>query len=93
MRELDSLIGELELVDPNLNNARFTWSNFRQFPICCRLDRFLFTNEWAEGYQSYRQEVEARAVSDHSPVILDTSPPKWGLTPFRFENAWCTSIS
>ena len=32
--------------------------------------------------------MEARAVSDHSPVILDTLPPKWGPTPFRFENAW-----
>ena len=48
MREFDSLIGELELVDPNLK--RFTWSNFRQFPICCRLDRFFFSKEWATGY-------------------------------------------
>ena len=88
MREFDSLIGELELVDPNLCNARFTWSNFRQVPICCRLDRFFFSNEWASGYQCYRQEVDARAVSDHSPVLLDTLPPKWGPTPFRFENVW-----
>ena len=87
MRVFDSLIGEMELLDPNLNNARFTWSNFRQVPICSRLDRFLFTNEWADGYQCYRQ-VEARVVSDHSLVILDTSPPKWGPIPFRFDNAW-----
>ena len=88
MREFDALIGELELVDPSLSNAKFTWSNFRPFPICCRLDRFLFTNEWAEGFQSFRQELEARVVSDHSPVLLDTSPTRWGPTPFRFENAW-----
>ena len=87
-REFDSLIGEMELADPNLNNARFTWSNFRQYPICCRLDKFLFSNAWAVGYQCYRQEVEVRVISDHSPVVLDTSPPKWGPTPFRFENAW-----
>ena len=88
MREFNSLIGEMELIDPNLNNASFTWSNFRQVAICCRLDRFLFTNDWAEGYQCYRQEVEVRAVSDHSPVILDTVLPQWGPIPFRFENAW-----
>ena len=88
MREFDSLIGELELVDPNLNNASFTWSNFRQYPICSRLDRFLFSNEWAAGYHSYRQEVEVRAASNHSPLFLDTSVPKWWPTPFRFENAW-----
>ena len=27
-------------------------------------------------------------VSDHCPVILDSTPPVWGLTPFRFENKW-----
>ena len=76
MKDFNYLIGELELVDPNLNNAEFTWSNFRHQPICCRLDRFLFTNGWAAGYPCYRQELEARLVSDHAPVILDTSPPK-----------------
>ena len=88
MKDFDYLIGELELVDPHLNNAKFTWSNFRHQPICSRLDRFLFTNLWAAGYASYRQELEVRLVSDHAPVILDTLPPKWGPTPFRFENAW-----
>ena len=33
-------------------------------------------------------ELEARVVSDHSPVVLDTLPSKWGPPPFRFENAW-----
>ena len=27
-------------------------------------------------------------MSDHSPVVLDTSPLRWGPIPFRFENAW-----
>ena len=76
MREFDSLIRELDLVDPTLSNAMFTWSNFRDHPICSRLDRFLFTNEWAEGFQCYRQELEVRVVSDHSPVCLDTTPTR-----------------
>ena len=88
MREFDSLIGELDLVDPNLNNARFIWFNFREYPICCRLDRFLFTNEWAAGYQCFRQEVEARVVSAHLPVVFDTSSPRWGPISFQFENTW-----
>ena len=53
MKEFDCLIGELELVDQNLKNAKFTWSNFRHLSICCRLDRFLFTNEWATGYPCF----------------------------------------
>ena len=60
MRQFDSLIRELGLVDPSLSNARFTWLNFRELPICCRLDRFLFTNDWAVGLQCIRQEVESR---------------------------------
>ena len=88
MRQFDSLIRDLELTDPTLANARFTWSNFRESPVCYRLDRFLFTNDWVVGYQSFRQEVEPRAVSDHSPVVLDTSPPLWGPTAFWFENVW-----
>ena len=34
-----------------------------------------------------------RAVSDHCPIILDSTPPSWGLTPFRFENMWLTHKS
>ena len=88
MREFDSLIGELEFVDPSPTNAKFTWSNFREHPICCKLDRFLFTNEWAEGFQCYGRELEVRVASDHSPMVLDTTPTRWGPTLFRFENAW-----
>ena len=32
--------------------------------------------------------MDVRVVSDHCPVILDSSPPSWGPTPFRFENMW-----
>lgn len=46
MRCFDSLINELELIDPPILNAKYTWSNFRDIPICCRLDRFLFTEGW-----------------------------------------------
>ena len=88
MREFDSLIRKLDLADPNLSHARFTWSNFRDYPICCRLDRFLFTNEWAAGFHCFSQAVEASVVSDHSLVVLNTLPPRWGPIPFRFENAW-----
>ena len=32
--------------------------------------------------------MDVRVVSDHCPVILDSAPPSWGPTPFRFENMW-----
>ena len=42
IRTFDELIRKVELQDPPLINAQFTWSNFREHPICCRLDRFYF---------------------------------------------------
>ena len=29
--------------------------------------------------------MEVRVVFDHCPVIIDSAPPSWGPTPFRFE--------
>ena len=88
MRIFDDLIIELELWDPPLMNAQFTWSNFREQPICCRLDRFLFSVGFSEMFSYFKQEAVARCVSDHSPIFLSTNPPSWGPTPFRFENMW-----
>ena len=88
MRMFDELIRELKLKDSPLCNGQFTWSNFRQHPVCCRLDRFLVSVCWGEVFPYFRQEMEVRVVSDHCPIILDSNPPSWGPTPFRFENMW-----
>ena len=88
MKSFDELIREIGLVDPPLRNAKFIWSNFCEQPICCRLNRFMFSVEWGALFPHLRQEVEVRAVSDHNPIILDSSPPNWGPSPFRFENMW-----
>ncbi|XP_062083441.1 uncharacterized protein LOC133789680 [Humulus lupulus] len=88
MKLFDALIRELRLVDPKLQNGRYTWSNFRHKPICCRLDRFFHSPSWSNFYPFIRQEVWVRVVSDHSPVVLDSSPPSWGPSPFRFDNSW-----
>lgn len=84
----DNLIGDLELIDPPLLNARITWSNFRTTPICCRLDRYLFSQGWLDYFLTFRQTVLPRFTSDHHPVLLDTSKLTWVPSSFRFENAW-----
>ena len=82
----DELVRELNLKDPPICNGQFTWSNFRALPVCCRLDRFLVSVSCKDVFPYFRQEMEVKVVSDHCPVILDSSPPFWGPTPFRFEN-------
>ena len=88
IRIFNELIRELKPWDPPFNNAQFTWSNFREIPICCRLDQLLISREFSEMFSYFRQEVKARCILDHSPVILSTKPPSWGPTPFHFENMW-----
>ena len=48
----------------------------------------MFSVDWTALFPHLRQEVEVRVVSDHNPVVLDSNPPKWGPSPFRFENMW-----
>ena len=88
MKMFDELVGEINLIDPPLCNGQFMWSNFRETLVCCCLDRFLVSVPWADAFPYFRQEMEVRAVSDHCPVILDSTPPLCGPTPFRFENMW-----
>ncbi|PON63520.1 Endonuclease/exonuclease/phosphatase [Trema orientale] len=86
MKSFDELIRELNLRDPPLCNGQFTWSSFRNQPTYCKLDRFLFSAEWEALFPVIRQEIEVRVVSDHCPVLLDSTPTRWGPSPFRFEN-------
>ncbi|KAJ9688894.1 hypothetical protein PVL29_014511 [Vitis rotundifolia] len=88
MKDFDSFIRKCELLDPPLRNATFTWSNLQESPVCKRLDRFLYSNEWGQLYPQALQETLPRRTSDHWPIVLDTNPFKWGPTPFRFENMW-----
>lgn len=88
MRQFDRLIREMELVDLNLSNGIYTWSNLRMDPLCARLDRIMFTKEWGDYFQFGRQYLAERIISDHFPIILETGIATWGPTPFRFENMW-----
>ncbi|RVW92839.1 LINE-1 retrotransposable element ORF2 protein [Vitis vinifera] len=88
MKDLDDFIRENELIDPPLRSASFTWSNMQEHPVCKRLDRFLYSNEWEQLFPQSLQEVLPRWTSDHWPIVLETNPFKWGPTSFRFENMW-----
>ena len=88
MKNFDSFMRECELLDPPLQNASFTWSNLQESPVCKRLDRFLYSNEWGQLFPQGLQEALLRRTSDHWPIVLDTNPFMRGSTPFRFENMW-----
>ena len=60
MKDLDDFIRENELIDPPLRIASFTWSNMQEHPVCKRLDRFLYSNEWEQLFPQSLQEVLPR---------------------------------
>ncbi|RVW50737.1 Transposon TX1 uncharacterized 149 kDa protein [Vitis vinifera] len=88
MKDFDDFISDCELIDLPLRSASFTWSNMQVNPVCKRLDRFLYSNEWEQTFPQSIQGVLPRWTSDHWPIVLETNPFKWGPTPFRFENMW-----
>ena len=65
MRDFDGFIRGCELIDPPLRNAPFTWLNMQDSPVCKRLDRFLYTNEWEQFFPQSLQEVLPRWTLDH----------------------------
>ena len=72
MRDFDGFIRECELIDLLLRNASLSWSNMQDSPICKRLGRFLYSNEWEQNFPQSFQEVLLRQTSDHWPIVLDT---------------------
>ena len=50
MKDSDGFIRKCELLDPPLQSAPFTWSNMQESPVCKRLDRFLYSNEWEHSF-------------------------------------------
>ncbi|RVW68257.1 Transposon TX1 uncharacterized 149 kDa protein [Vitis vinifera] len=74
MKDFDDFIRECELIDPPLRSSPFTWSNMQESPVCKRLDRFLYSNEWEQLFPQSLQEVLPRWTSDHWPIVLETNP-------------------
>ena len=54
MKLFDELVRELNLKDPPLCNGQFTGSNFWDQPVCCRLDRFLYSVSWEDVFPYFR---------------------------------------
>ena len=48
MKNFDDFIRDCELIYSPLRSASYTWSNMQDNPVCKRLDRFLYSNEWEQ---------------------------------------------
>ena len=53
-----------------------------------RIDRFLYSADWVEGFISIIQKILDHLNSDHFPIALECGNIQRRRRPFRFENMW-----
>lgn len=90
MKDFNQWVNQCNLRNSPLLNAKYTWSDGKEFSFLSWLDRFIVSNCWEEVYPHFMQEVIPKIASDHWPILLNTSKINYGPIPFRLENMWVT---
>jgi exonuclease III len=87
MREFDSFLLDIDLVDNPIIGRNFTWFHPNGVSMS-RLDRVLLSFGWSDVWPNPNVRVLPRDVSDHCPLVLRYGEWDWGPKPFRFNNSW-----
>ena len=69
-------------------NRRFTWSNERENPTLCSIDKFFCNPDWEILHDGYMLHAASTSFSDHCPLILSRADIQPRKARFRFENFW-----
>lgn len=89
MLNFSETISDLQLIDPHrLKEPKYTWSRGEDVPQASKIDRFLFSTEWNNSFQSIKQLVLPRVISDHKPLLLENGDWETTSSYFKFENMW-----
>ncbi|GMI66393.1 hypothetical protein HRI_000308600 [Hibiscus trionum] len=86
MANFAELLEDLCLMDIPLDNGLFTWSNYRENPTFCRLDRFVFSADFLSLWPDIAQSLWPKSLFDHNPVGLSIQSKSWGPKPFKWFN-------
>jgi endonuclease/exonuclease/phosphatase family metal-dependent hydrolase len=70
MRQFNITINELHLLELDLTDRAFTWSNEQADPTMTRIDRFFATTEWHDLYPSTDLHSMCTMTSDHCPLLM-----------------------
>jgi hypothetical protein len=69
------VINSFDLRETKLMGRQFTWAKSLPKPTFKKLDILLMTTEWEFKYPLVLVRALDRGISDHTPLILDTSRP------------------
>lgn len=88
----NTIIESLDLREIALSGRKYTWANALQNQTYEKLDRVLTSIEWEQKFPLVTVRALQRAISDHTPLLLDSGEAihmgnKHG---FSFESSWFT---
>ena len=88
------IIESLNLREIELTGRQFTWSNLLPTPTYEKLDRVLASVDWEQKYPPVSVHVMQRAISDHTPLLVDSGDATHicNKNTFSFELAWLREI-
>jgi hypothetical protein len=75
------------LIELDLTDRLYTWSNNRSNPTFEKLDRFLVNPEWDLLFHNAMVRGLDRSLSDHAPLVLETEE-KNRSRECRYELSW-----
>lgn len=87
INDFKNFIDKTQLTEIPAKNGWFTW--FRG-NAKSKLDRLLVNAEWILTFPTLQVSIQKRSISDHCPLLIQSSDVNWGAKPFRFQNCWLT---
>ncbi|XP_044947663.1 uncharacterized protein LOC123397007 [Hordeum vulgare subsp. vulgare] len=84
------VIESLNLREIHLSDRQYTWANSLTIPTYEKLDRVLTTVEWEQKYPLVTVQALQRAISDHTPLLVDSGEAnhRGNKNVFSFELSW-----
>ena len=84
------IIESLNLSETELTGRQFTWANSLPVPTYEKLDMVLASVEWEQKYPLVSVHAMQRAISDHTPLLLDSGEATHVANKniFSFEQSW-----
>jgi hypothetical protein len=84
-----AIIQTQELREIHMSGGVFTWSNNQKDSTLEKLDRILMSRCWESLFPIAHVHKPPRGISDHCPLVLDTSVMQGKKTrSFHFELSW-----
>jgi exonuclease III len=67
------VIDKLNMRELEMSGRKYTWANNLSSPTFEKLDQVLVTTEWEEKYPLTTVQALPRVISDHTPLLLNSS--------------------